>query len=188
MFLRGYKIIGVGPCLADGAQFRVTALLPRDISDLMPYLNAALTFCAYEPFGPTLTFKFKGSPVVLQPDRVTVGQLREVDMAEEVLDAVLEFVNRVHGQKERLKPEYTTKELPQPGEIYALLPRSNCGECGEATCIAFTVKLVKGEKRVEECARLSSGQAEKICAILETIDDSAVVTGAGGGGEDAGQR
>lgn len=151
MYLRDYRIVGVGPCLADGAQFRVTALLSRDISELMPYLNAALKFCTYEPFGPTLTFKCKGSPVVLHPERVIVGQLREVDAAEDILVAVVEFVNRVHGQKEVLKPEYLLKELLQPKEIYALLPQTNCGDCGEANCIAFTVKLVKDQKRVEEC-------------------------------------
>ncbi|MCL6561155.1 MAG: hypothetical protein K6U74_20685 [Firmicutes bacterium] len=177
MYLRSYKIIGVGPCLADGTHFRVTALLSRDISELMPYLNTALNFCTYEQFGPTLTFKCKGSPVVLHPDRVTVGQLREVDDAEDILDALVEFVNRINGRREELRPEHTTKELPQPRDIYTLLPQTNCGDCGEPACTAFTVKLVKGEKRGEECLHLSPEKAGKIYAILDTIDDSSTLFG-----------
>jgi len=178
MRLRDYKIISVAPCQVDGAQFKVTALLSDDISRLMPYLNASLRFCAYEPFTSTLTFNCQGSPVVLQPDRVIVGRLREVDDAENILDAVMEFIDRINAQKENLQPGYAVKDLPQPKEIYALLPQSNCADCGEATCIAFTVKLIKGEKRVEECPHLSSGNAGKIYKILESTDDSGTLFGA----------
>ena len=172
MYLRNYRIVSIAPCLADGAQFKVTALLSDDVSLLLPYLNASLKSCVYEPFKSTLTFNCMGSPVILQPDRVIAGRLREVDNAESILDAVVEFINRVHDQKESLKPEYTTKDLPQPKEVYALLPQTNCGDCGEATCIAFTVKLIKGEKRVEDCPHLSSENAGKIHSVLESIDDS----------------
>lgn len=175
MFLRNYKIIGVGPCLADGAQFRVTALLSREISELLPYLNAALKFCAYEPFVPTLTFNCKGSPVVLHPDRIMIGKLRQVEDAEEILDAAVDFINRVNEQKKNLKPEYLPKELPQPMEIYPFLPGTDCGACGEAACTAFTVKLVKGEKKAEDCPHLTPAQAGKICGILEAMDDSSIL-------------
>lgn len=177
MHQRNYRIISVAPCLTDGSQFKVTALLSNDVSQLMPYLNAALRFCAYEPFLSTLTFKCKGSPVVLHPDRVVVGQLREVDSAEDILNTVVAFIDHIHNHKKNLKPEYTTKELPQPKEVYALLPQTNCGDCGEATCIAFTVKLIKGEKRVEECPHLASEYAGKIYRILEDMDDSETLLG-----------
>lgn len=177
MRLCNYRIISVSPCLTDGAQFKVTALLSDDVSQLMPYLNATLKFCTYEPFTSTLTFNCMGSPVVLHPDRVIVGRLREVDSAENILDAVVEFIDRINDQKENLKPEYATKELPQPKEVYVLLPQSNCGDCGEATCIAFTVKLIKGEKRVEECPHLSSEHAGKIYTVLESMDDSDTLLG-----------
>jgi len=172
MFLNNYKIIGIGPCLADGSQFRVTALLPRDISGLLPYLNAVLKFCAYEPFVPALTFRCKGSPVVLHPDRIIIGRLRQVDEAEEILDAAVGLINRVEKQKNSLRPEFLPKELTQPGEVYRLLPRTDCAECGELTCIAFTVRLVKGEKKAEDCPHLAPGAARKIHEIVDEMDDS----------------
>lgn len=171
MFLRGYRIIGAGQCLADGAQFRVTALFTEDISPLLPYLNAALKYCTYAPAGPTLTLKCKGSPVILHPNRVVVGQLREIDHADDILDALVEFINQVYDRKETINPEFQTKEMPQPQEIYAILPKTNCGDCGDAACLAFAVKLVKGEKRPEDCPHLSASQAGAIYVILEGIDE-----------------
>ena len=34
-----------------------------------------------------------------------------------------------------------------PLEIYALLPKTNCGDCGIATCLAFAAAVLKEAKR-----------------------------------------
>lgn len=47
-------------------------------------------------------------------------------------------------------------------EIYKLLDKSNCRECGAATCLAFSVLAFKGEKRLEDCPYLDDGAAGKI--------------------------
>jgi CO dehydrogenase/acetyl-CoA synthase gamma subunit (corrinoid Fe-S protein) len=41
-----------------------------------------------------------------------------------------------------------------PLEIYALLPKTNCGECGIATCLAFAAAVLKEEKQPADCPRL----------------------------------
>jgi hypothetical protein len=38
-----------------------------------------------------------------------------------------------------------------PLEIYALLPKKNCGECGIATCLAFAASVLKEEKQPSDC-------------------------------------
>jgi len=45
------------------------------------------------------------------------------------------------------------KEL-SPIEIYQKLPRTNCGECGEANCMAFAAKLVNREALLDDCKPL----------------------------------
>jgi hypothetical protein len=45
-----------------------------------------------------------------------------------------------------------------PLQIYALLPKSNCGDCGVSTCLAFAAAALKGEKLAAECPRLDPGQ------------------------------
>lgn len=40
---------------------------------------------------------------------------------------------------------------PTPIQIYQLLPKTNCGRCGEPNCMAFAVKLVNFEALPEHC-------------------------------------
>lgn len=44
-----------------------------------------------------------------------------------------------------------------PLEIYALLPRTNCGDCGTATCLAFAAAVLKDEKNPRNCPHLDTG-------------------------------
>ncbi len=41
-----------------------------------------------------------------------------------------------------------------PLEIVKLLPKTNCGQCGEVSCLAFAVALAAGKKRPEDCPYL----------------------------------
>lgn len=43
---------------------------------------------------------------------------------------------------------------PTPIDVYQLLPRTNCGKCGEANCMAFAVRLVSLEVKPEDCTPL----------------------------------
>ncbi|MEM2137404.1 MAG: acetyl-CoA decarbonylase/synthase complex subunit gamma, partial [Candidatus Methanomethylicia archaeon] len=43
---------------------------------------------------------------------------------------------------------------PNPIEIYNLLPKTNCGKCGEANCMAFAVKVSNLDIPFEECPPL----------------------------------
>ena len=40
-------------------------------------------------------------------------------------------------------------------DIYKLLPKTNCGKCGTATCFGFSVKLSTGQATVELCASMT---------------------------------
>ena len=39
-------------------------------------------------------------------------------------------------------------------EIFKLLDKSNCRECGEKTCLAFAGAVYRGQKKIDECPRL----------------------------------
>jgi hypothetical protein len=38
-----------------------------------------------------------------------------------------------------------------PLQIFKLLPKSNCGQCGLSTCLAFSAAVIKEEKSLSEC-------------------------------------
>ena len=41
-------------------------------------------------------------------------------------------------------------------EIFKLLEKSNCGNCGEKTCLAFAGAVFKGQRQIGECPRLGT--------------------------------
>lgn len=49
-----------------------------------------------------------------------------------------------------------------PIDVYMLLPRTNCKECGEENCMAFATKLVNRELTLEQCSPLLKKENEKI--------------------------
>jgi hypothetical protein len=47
--------------------------------------------------------------------------------------------------------------MPRPKnamEIFQLLDRSNCRECGEKTCLAFAGAVFQGQRKIQECPKL----------------------------------
>jgi acetyl-CoA decarbonylase/synthase complex subunit gamma len=52
------------------------------------------------------------------------------------------------------------KEI-SPIDVYMLLPKTNCKECGEENCMAFATKLVNRELSLEDCPPLLKKENEK---------------------------
>lgn len=46
-------------------------------------------------------------------------------------------------------------------EIYNLLPKTNCKECGESSCMAYAVKLLSKERKIDECPYLQEPKFSK---------------------------
>ena len=45
-------------------------------------------------------------------------------------------------------------KLKTPLEIYQVLPKSNCRQCGVSTCLAFAAAVLKQEKKLADCPHL----------------------------------
>ncbi len=57
-----------------------------------------------------------------------------------------------------------------PIDVYRLLPRTNCGECGEANCMAFATRLVNGEYQIKACRPLlARDQGSSFAALQELL-------------------
>jgi hypothetical protein len=48
------------------------------------------------------------------------------------------------------------KPLNSPMDIIKLLPKTNCRDCGQPTCMAFAVTVIKGEKGLDACPHLDA--------------------------------
>jgi len=54
-----------------------------------------------------------------------------------------------------------------PIDVYMLLPRTNCEECGEQNCMAFAAKLVNREITLERCPPILKKEHEKAYKKLQ---------------------
>ena len=56
-----------------------------------------------------------------------------------------------------------------PIDVYMLLPRTNCKECGETNCMAFATKLVNMEVALEDCPPLHAKENEAAYKKLQEM-------------------
>ena len=61
-----------------------------------------------------------------------------------------------------------------PIDVYKLLPRTNCKECGEENCMAFATKVVNREVPIEKCPPLLKKEHEKAYKQLKEMLKPAV--------------
>ncbi len=53
--------------------------------------------------------------------------------------------------------------MPLTGiEIFKLLPKTNCGECGVPTCLAFAMNLASGKAELTACPYVSEEASAKL--------------------------
>ena len=65
------------------------------------------------------------------------------------------------------------KEL-SPIDVYNSLPKINCKECGEATCMAFAMKIVNREANIDQCPPLLKKENAKAYNRLKELLKPAV--------------
>ncbi|KKK55811.1 hypothetical protein LCGC14_3070800, partial [marine sediment metagenome] len=54
-------------------------------------------------------------------------------------------------------------------DIYKILPKTNCRDCGLRTCMSFASALLRGEKSLSDCPHLSDEARDELAPHLENI-------------------
>ena len=153
-FLRAITLCYVAPCIADEKKIRLIAYFSCDISGIMPYLNAVIKGASYNKNTPTLTFTKGRRLINLYNIKVTVAKADDIIDAWNILDELKDLINKTYQNRDKIKPNYEEKVKITALQIYGWLPKTNCKACGEATCLAFAVKLLLGEQKLENCKPL----------------------------------
>jgi len=153
-YLKSITLCYVAPCMADEKKIRLIAYFNRDISELLPYLNAVIKGASYNKHAPTLTYAKVRRLINLYNIKITIAKADDIIDAWKVLDEVKELINTTYRNRDTIKPNYEEKIKVTALQIYGWLPKTNCKACGEATCLAFAVKLLHGEQKLGNCKPL----------------------------------
>jgi len=157
-FLKSITLCYVAPCIADEKKIRLIAYFNRDISEILPYLNTVIKGASYNKNAPTLTFAKLRRMINLYNIKVTIAKADDIIDAWQVLHETQKLVNDTYKNKDKIKPNFEEKIKVTALQIYGWLPKTNCKACGEATCLAFAVKLLKGEQKLGNCIPLAREQ------------------------------
>jgi len=166
-WLETVQITFIAACMADDTKLRFIAQFDKDVSEVMPHLNATVKGAVYTQSIPTLGFQHGHRMVTLYGTRLAVGKTDEIVDTWRTMAWVKDLVNRIWIDRDSIEPCMEERAKPQPLEIFRRLPQTNCRECGEPTCMAFAARLSRGEAALRGCPYMYlAGYEERRAALL----------------------
>ncbi len=167
MLLKDYTLeIFKSKCQADAKGVHCFAHLSQDVSPALPYLNAVLGGFEYLLDPPAVTFRAQGKLITVHGDKIAVNALKDEAEAQKIVEWLKNEINDAWDNRENIQP--STERMPRPGiiEILKLLPKTNCRECGDPTCMVFATKVAEGAKGAENCPQLIDENAQKLTRYM----------------------
>jgi ArsR family metal-binding transcriptional regulator len=155
MLLRGFTISQVMDCIADPTKNRVIADLWDKVDAVFPYLNAVVPNLMYNPGANTVTAKRGGRILTFYPHVAVMAKVAGEEDAWAQLRWFQELCNDTWRRRQEIEPCHERRQQLAPLDTYQLLPKLNCGDCGERTCMAFAFRLLFGELALDACSHLA---------------------------------
>ena len=115
---------------------------------------------------PAVTFRVHGKIITVHPREIAVNALRDEEEADKILQWLQREINEAWEKREEIKPSYKGAAKPRVLEILKCLPRTNCRDCGQPTCMVFSTLLSQGVKAPEDCPALIEENRVKLQAYL----------------------
>ena len=144
-------------CMPGAMSVNGIARLDQDVGCAIPYLNAALGGHQYVKDPPAVTFQTEGRLISVQADRITVNAVKDREQALKIVEWMRREINETWDNRKEITPSYKSPEKPNVVEILKCLPKTNCGECREPTCMVFALRLAEGVKGMDACPYLEDG-------------------------------
>jgi ArsR family metal-binding transcriptional regulator len=155
VLIDGYEIDLYCPACDPGAEvWAATVTTVVELSELMPYVNAVVEKGDYTPSVPALIWREGAHKVFLKARQLGMSNLSDRAHAESKVAGLVQFLNETWDERESITPDFSTRSKPKVLEVFKLLPRTNCGECGVPSCMAYAAALAEGDKSLDDCPPL----------------------------------
>ena len=167
MLLESYtKEIFNNECMPSAISVQCFAHLDEDISEALPYLNAVLGGFTYTKNPPSVTFKSQGKLITVHAKKIAINALKDEDEATKIIEWLKREINSAWEKREKIEPLYEAAPQPKVIEILKLLPKTNCKECGQPTCMVFAAQVAEGAKGPEDCLPLDDASKGQLSRYL----------------------
>lgn len=167
----------IKPCIIAENMIRVLMQLDNEISEIIPILVTQYPpgKVNYIENKQILTLNIYQRLVTLYPSgKISMNKTVDKEDALEVVTSIMEVINRVYIELNRgdavdysEMKEKLSKIGPLP--LYKCLPKTDCEECGEVTCMAFAIKLLSGDIKLDKCKSLYDGRHSADVSCLKEL-------------------
>ena len=167
MLLNSYTLEFVRlSCGGEAQQVDLIAYLNQDISEVIPYLNVVLGGFQYTKDPRSVSLMLDGKLVVIHPREICVNVPGDQLEGEKVIEWLREKINDTWERRGEIQPRFESAPKPKVLEILRLLPKTNCGKCGQPTCMVFASNVAEGGKDSDDCPALDGEKKTKLARYL----------------------
>ena len=154
-------------CRPEAQALHCLARLGQNVGKALPYLNAVLGGYTYIKEPPSLSFHYsQGKLITVDADSIAINCVRSPSEAREILAWLQREINAAWENRGEITPKYSAAPWPKPADILRLLPKTDCGQCGLSTCIAFASMAAEGNKGAEDCPVLPPIARKELATYL----------------------
>ncbi len=170
MLLNGYTLeIFRSKCNAGARTLHCFAHLDDDVGAVLPYLNTVLGGFSYIKEPPALTLKSSGKLITIHARKIAVNALQDEEQAKKIVAWLQREINSAWDNRGNIEPSMVGTKPPALMDVLKLLPKTNCKECGEPTCMVFAVRVVEGAKDHTNCPALQGEKKEALAHYLSSF-------------------
>ncbi|UTB32781.1 MAG: Fe-S cluster domain-containing protein [Methanobacterium sp. ERen5] len=176
--VKSVSITKIQPCMAEEGRIKLAMQLDSTLDQVMP------TFASKFPPGKVNYIKHKKILTINIHERVITffpsGKIMMMNTRdpEEGIEIITDFIEKINQSYLEHVSGDTGDDLSDklskigPLNIYNCLPQTNCEECGTATCMAFSMKLLSGDSTLDQCKPLLRAEnQEKLNSLNELLGD-----------------
>lgn len=173
--VKSVSITKIQPCMADEGRIKLAMQLDSTLDEIMP------TFVSKFPPGKVNYIKHKKILTLNTHERVVTffpsGKIMMMNTRdpEEGIEIITKFMGKINQSHQEHETGDTGDDLSEklskigPLNIYNCLPQTNCEECGIATCMAFSMKLLSGDSTLDQCKPLLKAENQEILNSLNEL-------------------
>ena len=156
-------------CLPGSGLYGLLLTTESDISAVFPYLNTVLNDTIYDHDNHVLIGREDDRRYAFRPNEIRAGGINDISEAPDIARVIVERVNQVWEQRDNITPSYRERSVPATINIYQLLPKTNCKECGYSTCLAFADDARNNPELLDRCPPLCHPENADMRAQIEML-------------------
>ncbi|HMK34317.1 MAG TPA: (Fe-S)-binding protein [Desulfomonilaceae bacterium] len=156
----------VRPSITDPLKLRVEIIPSRSLETLIPIIARFIRGGAFVPDVPILAFEEEHRLIALSRESIVFSRVDDLLDMWIILRCTVDLVITAWNRRFSLKPDTAARQGIGAMEIFKRLPATNCGRCGNQSCMEFATGLMTGRCSVQDCGPLVEGDPRYMQSLL----------------------